>query len=427
MVFLTTNMEKNMRVLLTFILLCLTFILLCVVSIVEATPAPDWVLGRGHSLYDPSQYLMGVGYSKENTVSASESARAELIKSIRVKVNSTIKDYRSTDKSFSEASISSESDFLLEGSQVKDGWYDEDKEVFYSLVVIKRQFVLDTLTEMINNIVSKNSLTLRQADTFYSNGKIIKALVYYYDGYVESSKLLPYIQTYKSVIIVPNNTVLETNYNLLFKEKIQNIVEHIQLEKVNQSITDEDIILNVKATYKGRGIDNFPVKFYSVYKHHVERVMCKSDGCGTKATIDTIVNGNNSIFIKAVVDLPTLEKYFTYNLNANLFNRFELLTVTLKDSLKNQQKIQKQKYYNYMNDELDKLEPRERKRAQLFEHLRREDNNRRSSYQRRNRNFLPSLRGFPSSRRNKSSGNIDFNIGFGNGRSNGNININKGW
>ena len=95
--------------------------------------------------------------------------------------------------------------------------------------------------------------------------------------------------------------------------------------------------------------------------------------------------------------------------------------------MKNQQKIQKQKYYNYMNDELDKLEPRERKRAQLFEHLRREDNNRRSSYQRRNRNFLPSLRGFPSSRRNKSSGNIDFNIGFGNGRSNGNININKGW
>ena len=179
----------------------LTFMMLLVVSFVEASPAPDWVFGKGHPSYDPDQYLMGVGYSKENTVSASESARAELIKSIRVQVNSTLKDYKSTDKSFSEATISSESDFLLEGSQVKDGWYDEDKGIFYSLVVIKRQYVLDTLSELIDNIITKNSLTLRQADTFYNNGNVLKALVYYYDGYVESSKLLPYIQTYKSVIM----------------------------------------------------------------------------------------------------------------------------------------------------------------------------------------------------------------------------------
>ena len=157
----------------------LTFMMLLVVSFVEASPAPNWVLGRGHPNYDPSQYLMGVGFSKENTVSASESARAELIKSIRVKVNSTLKDYKSNKKSFSEATISSESDFLLEGSQVKDGWYDEEKEIFYSLVVIKRQYVLDTLSDLIQNIVSKNSLTLRQADTFYNNDDILKALSFF--------------------------------------------------------------------------------------------------------------------------------------------------------------------------------------------------------------------------------------------------------
>ena len=133
----------------------ITFILLFVCSIVEASPAPNWVLGRGHSLYDPDQYLIGVGVSEADYVSASESARAELIKSIRVKVNSTLKDYRSTEKSFSSASTMSQTDFLLEGSQVKDGWYDEDKNVFYSLVVIKRQYILDTLLELINNIVSR--------------------------------------------------------------------------------------------------------------------------------------------------------------------------------------------------------------------------------------------------------------------------------
>ena len=400
----------------------LTFMMLFFVSIVEASPAPDWVLGRGHPSYDPAHYLMGVGYSKENTVSASESARAELIKSIRVKVNSTIKDYRSTDKSFSEASISSESDFLLEGSQVKDGWYDEDKEVFYSLVVIKRQFVLDTLSEMINNIVSKNSLTLRQADTFYNNGKIIKALVYYYDGYVESSKLLPYIQTYKSVIIVPNNTVLETNYNLLFKEKIQNIVEHIQLEKISGSVKDENVLLNVKATYKGRGIDNFPVKFFSVYKHHVDRVICKSNGCQTKAPVKSILNKNNSIFIKAVPDFQTFEKYFTYNLTPKLFGSFDVLSVSFKDTLQNQEVVARNKRYKALNDELDNRQ--QRNSDILAERMQREiDDMKASGCEVGCRRPQVPIYGNSPRRR----GSINFNIGFGKGRNRGNINIGKGW
>ena len=400
----------------------LTFMMLFFVSIVEASPAPDWVLGRGHPSYDSSQYLIGVGYSKENTVSASESARAELIKSIRVKVNSTIKDYRSTDKSFSEASISSESDFLLEGSQIKDGWYDEDKEIFYSLVVIKRQFVLDTLSEMINNIVSKNSLTLRQADTFYNNGKIIKALVYYYDGYVESSKLLPYIQTYKSVIIVPNNTVLETNYNLLFKEKIQNIVEHIQLEKISGSVKDENVLLNVKATYKGRGIDNFPVKFFSVYKHHVDRVICKSNGCQTKAPVKSILNKNNSIFIKAVPDFKTFEKYFTYNLTPKLFGSFDVLSVSFKDTLQNQEVIARNKRYKALNDELDNRQ--QRNSDILAERMQREiDDMKASGCEVGCRRPQVPIYGNSPRRR----GSINFNIGFGKGRNRGNINIGKGW
>jgi hypothetical protein len=365
---------------------------------------------------------MGVGYSKENTVSASESARAELIKSIRVKVNSTIKDYRSTDKSFSEASISSESDFLLEGSQIKDGWYDEDKEIFYSLVVIKRQFVLDTLSEMINNIVSKNSLTLRQADTFYNNGKIIKALVYYYDGYVESSKLLPYIQTYKSVIIVPNNTVLETNYNLLFKEKIQNIVEHIQLEKISGSVKDENVLLNVKATYKGRGIDNFPVKFFSVYKHHVDRVICKSNGCQTKAPVKSILNKNNSIFIKAVPDFQTFEKYFTYNLTPKLFGSFDVLSVSFKDTLQNQEVVARNKRYKTLNDELDNRQ--QRNSDILAERMQREiDDMKASGCEVGCRRPQVPIYGNSPRRR----GSINFNIGFGKGRNRGNINIGKGW
>ena len=308
------------------------FIILFVTTIANASVTPEWVLGRGHYLYDPAVYLYGIGYSKENTVSASESARAELIKSIRVKVNSTINDYHSTDKSFSEASIKSETDFLLEGSQVKDGWYDDDKEIFYSLVVVERKYVLDTLEELIDNTVSKNNLTLRQADTYYNNGDIIKALVYYYDGYVESSKLFPYIQTHKSVNIVQDKTLTQTNHNLLFKEKIQSIVDNISLEKVNTAVTVSNIDLSVRAVYKGQGINDFPIKFYNGYNRYSEKVFCGMSGhCNVNPKIEQVVHQDETdIFVKATVDLPTFEKYFNHHLKKDLFGRLELMGVSFK-------------------------------------------------------------------------------------------------
>ena len=308
------------------------FIILFVTTIANASVTPEWVLGRGHYLYDPAVYLYGIGYSKENTVSASESARAELIKSIRVKVNSTINDYHSTDKSFSEASIKSETDFLLEGSQVKDGWYDDDKEIFYSLVVVERKYVLDTLEELIDVTVSKNNLTLRQADTYYNNGDIIKALVYYYEGYVESSKLFPYIQTHKSVNIVQDKTLTQTNHNLLFKEKIQSIVDNISLEKVNTAVTASNIDLSTRAVYKGQGINNFPIKFYNGYNRYSEKVFCGMSGyCNVNPKIEQVIHKDETdIFVKAAVDLPTFEKYFNHHLKKDLFGRLELIGVSFK-------------------------------------------------------------------------------------------------
>ena len=335
----------------------LTFMLLCVVSIVEASPTPDWVLGKGHSDYDSARYLIGVGFSEKSTVSASESARAELIKSISVRVNSVNKDYNSSDKSFSEASISSETDFLLEGSQVKDGWVDEDKGIFYSLVVIERQYVLETLRKLIDVLSAKLDLTKRQADTFFNNGDVLKALVYYYDGYVESSKLFPYIRTYKSVIMGLNESTKGYNYNILFKEKIQNIVDNIRLIPISRNVYDEDIQFTIKATLDGQGIDDFPIKFYSVYKHFTERTLCKKTGCESRMNIKKVINDGGNTYLKAVVDMRTFQKYFTYRLDEKLFSRLDLLNITFKSKIdvvqKRQAKVKREHYNQYMNEGYD--------------------------------------------------------------------------
>jgi hypothetical protein len=312
----------------------ITFILLLFVSVANAnTPiqSPDWVLGKGHPSFPDSKYLIGVGVSEKSPVSASEFARIELIKTIRVQVNSVSTDYNSREKSVSESSIVSETDFLLEGSQVKDGWYDAKNNLFYSFVIIERKYVLETLKVMIEHILASIELSLRQADTFFNNGNIIQALIYYYDGYKESSKLLPYIQTYNSVIMINNNQVYKDEYNLLFKEKIQNIVDNIYLEKQTEIINNDNLDLNIKASFKERGIKNFPIKFSSGYNHYVERVLCdKTGNCKVNPSIRKVINRNNNILIEAEVDLQTLEKYFNHNLKKNLFGRLELLNVVFR-------------------------------------------------------------------------------------------------
>ena len=380
----------------------LTFIMLLFVSTANAN-TPDWVLGKGHHAFPNDKYLVGVGVSEKSPILASESARAELIKTIRVKVNSVVTDYNSREKSVSESSIVSETDFLLEGSQVKDGWYDSRHNVFYSFVVIERKYILETLKVMIEHIQASIELSLRQGDTFFNNNEIIRALVYYYNGFKESTKLLPYIQTYNSVIMVKDKQEYKDEYNLLFKEKIQNIVDNISLEKQQHNINDLD--LSVKATFKGRGIDNFPIKFSSQYNYYVERISCNKGGsCNVNVTPKIFLKYRqfDKILIIAKVDLHTLEKHFNYSLKKNLFGRLELLKVSFK--------IKKQKHVAKQKEQVIILNPEPR----------------RTYYEKccANDIDLSPLRGGGLIKRNRSGGHINFGIRFGN---RGNINIHRGW
>lgn len=312
----------------------ITFIIVLFCSIVEASPAPDWVLGRGHPNYDPAQYLMGVGHSDKSSTSASESARAELIKSISIKISSTLNDYDSTENSYSESSLHTSTDFLLEGSQVKDGWYDEEKDVYYSLVVIKRQYVLDTLLNIIDLIFEKNLLKLKQGDDFYSNDDAVKALVYYYDGYVDSLKLFPYIQTYNSVILNKDKRLLDKKYvlNLIFKDKISKIVDNVEIKSVNKSIQDGVLDFGVKVLLNKRPVSGFPIRFYSVNKHFVETANCQSSGCFINVKVKDVAR-KNRIHLRAIVDLKILSRYFAYDLDDYFFKRIELVAVNFRAQL----------------------------------------------------------------------------------------------
>ena len=233
-------------------------------------PKPlGWVLGREHKHYAHSQYLVGVGFSKENTVSASESARAEIAKTIRFKLASVMKDYNSNDGSFVESFVQTETDVLLEGVQIKDGWYDPVKKVYYSFAVVKRKDVLRMIQDQVDIIVSSIDLTMEQANTFHDNGEVLKSLVHYYNGYNESSKLLPLLRTYKSVSLFPEIPSISSNIPsaIDFKKKVQAIVNNIEVEKIDNL---ESFV--VKITYDKQALRNLPIKFHGNSYNFVSRI-----------------------------------------------------------------------------------------------------------------------------------------------------------
>ena len=296
---------------------------------------PDWILGRGHKQYTHAQYLVGIGFSNKNTVSASESARSELSKNIRFKIASIMKDYNSNDGSFVESFIKTETDAILEGVQIKDGWFDSQKKVFYSFAVVKRKDVLATIQDQIDTVMANSQLTMKQADTFYNNNEILKSLVYYYDGYNESSNLLPLLRTYKTVSLFPEVPVISADIPsaINFKKKVQTIIGNIEVEKItdNESIRSKDVSFIVKITYDGKPLSKLPIKFHGNSYNFVSRVLSNDNGiCEVKTNSAIILDEDNFAIVKAEIDLFALSKRFNHRLKKDLFGRLETLDVTFK-------------------------------------------------------------------------------------------------
>ena len=106
---------------------------------------------------------------------------------------------------------------------------------------------IEELRTKIDNIFLNIESMLKQGNDCLNNYDIITALVHYYDGYKESDKLLPYIMTYNSVIMVKHGQKYKGwyDYKLLFKEKIQSIVNDISLDKISGTVDQTNIYLIV--------------------------------------------------------------------------------------------------------------------------------------------------------------------------------------
>ncbi|MFQ5672496.1 MAG: DUF4384 domain-containing protein [Nitrospinales bacterium] len=228
---------------------------------------PAWVIGKGHPGFPASRYLTGVGVSGENAVSANESARSELAKSLKVKISSVMRDVSTEESTRLRLVVETQVDTILEGVEIKDGWYDAAKRVYYSFAVLRRELAAAAIRDRIAGIESRLPEIMRQGREHEAAGEVVGALSHYLFGYRAALPLLP-LKSARRVIIraseIPGGGALGARD---FADRIDEVVHSLDLSvgsgdgQVVQSIGGLPEPLAVRVSFKGKPVHGIPVVF----------------------------------------------------------------------------------------------------------------------------------------------------------------------
>jgi TolB-like protein len=261
------------------------------------TKSPDWVLGKSHPDYPREQYLVGVGFSNFHSGSAKDSARSNLAKTLKVKVRATMVDIATKENSHIESVIETEVDTVLQGVEIKDGWLDQVKGVYYALAVVERNLAAFRVQDEIDKIESVLKRNLNEGDEAAKKGDIINALSGYLSGYQKASALPP---LYSALHIITSDNKYTETQNISagnFESKVKRMVQDLNLTTVSG---DRQIVKTWKGLteplvakiFIGKGEEwapasNVPVIFY--YETG-EGELEKEKTSGPDGTIQTTVH-----------------------------------------------------------------------------------------------------------------------------------------
>jgi TolB-like protein len=199
-----------------------------------STP-PDWVLGRGHPRFTQTGYVVGVGFSDTNAVSANESARSNLAKELKVRIRSNMKDFSTTERTYIESLIETEVDTVLEGVTIKDGWYDQVKGVYYSLATLERKLASTTISSRIEKVESSLKRNMNGGVNAEKQGNVVESLSHYMSGYKDAPALSPLKSAH---YIITRLTQSSEGQNITasdFESKIRGITHNLKFATVSGS------------------------------------------------------------------------------------------------------------------------------------------------------------------------------------------------
>jgi hypothetical protein len=239
----------------------------------KSSPPPAWVLGKGHPSYPLLRYVVGIGFSEKNSVSAFQSARSELAKSLKVEIRSKMQDISTVELTHIESIIETEVDTTLEGVNIQDGWYDSDKGVYYSLAALDRKLAAASVEERIKSIKANLYQYIQRGKDAESQGDVIPALSNYLSGYQEAPSLLP-LKSMLRVITQSRGGANSDSPELKgheFNSRIKQVVQNLKISVVSgnrQTVKSQKNLsesLKAKVYWQKGGqevpLKNIPVRF----------------------------------------------------------------------------------------------------------------------------------------------------------------------
>jgi hypothetical protein len=204
-------------------------------SNIETNHPPQWVLGKEHLFFPMSDYIVGRGISKESSVTAAENARMDLAKTIKVKIRSKMMDFSTNDLTKVKSVIESEVEAVLEGVEIRDGWFDLTKNNYYSYAVMNRKIASQSVRNRISLVSKRLHWHLHEGIKAAEKNDISSALASYASGYIES----PDLESLTTMLNVIDQTVDRKNYKpetpnqLTFESEAKNILDNISLSIIS--------------------------------------------------------------------------------------------------------------------------------------------------------------------------------------------------
>jgi len=228
---------------------------------------PAWVIGKGHPAFSANRYLTGVGVSGKNAVSANESARSELAKSLKVKIRSVMRDVSTEENTRLRLVLETQVDTILEGVDIKDGWYDPAKKVYYSFAVLRRELAAAAVRDRVAAIEARLPEIMSQGRKHEAAGEVVDALSHYLSGYRAAAPLLPLKSAWRVITRSSEAPAADSLSAGDFASRIGEVVHGLNLSVVSgdgqvvKSIGGLRQPLAVRVNFKAKPAQGIPVVF----------------------------------------------------------------------------------------------------------------------------------------------------------------------
>ena len=325
------------------------FSLLFLTSAYSFADIPEWVTSEGHYKYPASQYFIGVGIAEQRE-QAIDRARSNLMKEIKVKIESELKteekEITEGGETESLSSVISRTKSTVDAtvSGIEVGEIAKSENKYYVLAILNKSNYFNSIKTGLDKIISESNALLQSARENSEKGLILNS----FENYKKASDMVAEYYPQNNLLVSLTGQSYKEN-QIVSRAEIQNemqdIISKIDLELLSGAdqtgISGEYLPaeISVKVVYKnesvGQGVNNFPLIARYKDDELIDKVRTTSDGVANfriKAVPTGMTPENGTIEIQLAAEMFPFEMRDLLS-KAGIEVSYQIRTPDLKFSL----------------------------------------------------------------------------------------------